>query len=522
MREVTGRVVWALALLLCLFAAPYADAQSPETLLMPGKLIKAHAKYEESCANCHDRSNRARQPQLCLACHKEIAADVSAQRGFHGRLAGASTTLQCHACHSEHLGRDADIVKFSRDQFDHARTDFPLQGAHAAVSCDSCHAKGKRFSEAQSDCYTCHRGQEPHEGKLGRECASCHDSGTWRHIAFNHDKTAFPLRDKHKDVACFACHFGNRYKSTPQQCVSCHAPDDVHRGERGPKCADCHATSGWKTAKFDHAKETKFALLGIHARIDCADCHRGGRLKDPLPRDCQGCHRGEDAHAGRFGGSCQTCHGNDKWLPATFDHTRDTKWPLEGRHAKVTCHACHTADVAAQKLETSCLTCHRASDVHSGKLGLDCAQCHTPAGWRADTNFDHDLTSFPLLGLHIAVPCEQCHVTRAYKDAGSGCVDCHRTDDFHKGGLGNDCARCHSANGWRIWEFDHGKETHFALTGAHAKINCADCHKQPAEQVKLDTSCAYCHAQDDIHLGQYGRQCQRCHSTLTFKGARPR
>jgi hypothetical protein len=522
MGEVTGRVVWALALLLCLFAAPRADAQSPETLLMPGKLTKAHAKYEESCANCHDRTNRARQPQLCLACHKEIAADVSAQRGFHGRLAGASTTLQCHACHSEHLGRDADIVKFSRDQFDHTRTDFQLQGAHAAVTCDSCHAKGKRFSEAPSDCYTCHREQEPHEGKLGRDCASCHDSAAWRNIGFNHDKTAFPLRDKHKDVACFACHFGNRYKSTPQQCVSCHAPDDVHRGERGPKCADCHATSGWKTAKFDHAKETKFALLGIHARIDCADCHKGGRLNDPLPRDCHGCHRGEDAHAGRFGESCQNCHGNDKWLPATFDHTRDTKWPLEGRHEKVACHACHTADVAAQKLETSCLTCHRASDVHSGKLGLDCAQCHTPAGWRADTNFDHDLTSFPLLGLHVAVPCEQCHVTRAYKDAGKGCVDCHRADDFHKGGLGNDCARCHSANGWRIWEFDHGKETHFALTGAHAKLNCADCHKQPAEQVKLETSCAYCHAQDDVHLGQYGRQCERCHSTVTFKGARPR
>jgi len=509
-------------MLLGLFAATHADAQSPETLLMPGKLIKGHAKYEENCASCHDRANRGRQPQLCLACHKEVAADVSAQRGFHGRLAGASTSLQCHACHSEHLGRDADIVKFSRDQFDHSRTDFVLQGAHAAVTCDSCHAKGKRFSEAPSDCYACHRNKEPHEGKLGRDCASCHDSAAWRHVTFDHSKTAFPLRDKHTDVTCFACHFGNRYKGTPQQCVSCHAPDDVHKSERGPKCADCHTTAGWKTEKFDHAKQTGFALLGSHARIDCADCHRGGRLKDPLPRDCQGCHRGQDAHAGRFGDKCQTCHGNDKWLPATFDHTRSTQWPLEARHEKVACHACHTANIASQKLETSCVSCHRASDVHSGKLGLDCAQCHTPAGWHSDTSFDHDLTSFPLVGLHVAVPCEQCHVTRAYKDAGKGCVDCHRADDFHKGGLGNDCARCHSANGWRIWEFDHGKETQFALTGAHAKANCADCHKQPAEQVKLETSCAYCHAQDDIHLGQYGRQCQRCHSTATFKGARPR
>jgi hypothetical protein len=522
MREGSGQLIWVLALLLCLFAAQRAEAVNPETLLMPGKLITAHAKFEEDCTSCHDRSNRARQPQLCLACHKPIAADVSAKRGFHGRLLGAATTLQCRACHSEHLGRDADIVKFSRDQFDHERTDFALRGAHAALACDSCHQKGKRFSEAPADCYSCHRRQEPHEGRLGRDCASCHDSVAWRRINFDHDKTAFPLRDKHKDVACFACHFGNRYKDTPQQCVSCHAPDDVHRGERGPKCADCHATSGWKTAKFDHAKETRFALEGIHARIDCADCHRSGRLNDPLPRDCEGCHRGQDAHAGRFGGKCGTCHGNDKWLPVTFDHTRDTKWPLEGRHVKVDCHACHTGVVATQHLETTCSSCHRASDVHAGKLGTDCAQCHTPAGWRSDTGFDHDFTDFPLVGLHVAVPCEQCHITRAYKDTGKNCIDCHRPDDVHKGSLGKECARCHSANGWRIWEFDHGKETHFALTGAHAKLVCASCHKQPADEVKLDTSCAYCHAQDDVHLGQYGRQCQRCHSTITFKGARPR
>jgi hypothetical protein len=126
------------------------------------------------------------------------------------------------------------------------------------------------------------------------------------------------------------------------------------------------------------------------------------------------------------------------------------------------------------------------------------------------------------VGLHVAVPCEQCHVTRAYKDADPGCISCHRADDVHKNGLGSDCARCHSPNGWRIWDFDHGKETHFPLTGAHAKKSCAACHKQPADQVKLDTSCAYCHAPDDVHLGQYGKQCDRCHSTITFKGARPR
>jgi hypothetical protein len=388
------------------------------------------------------------------------------------------------------------------------------------VTCDACHVKGKKWSGAPADCHACHRKDEPHEGKLGTNCASCHDTGAWRHIKFDHDKTEYPLTNKHLDVACAACHFNNRWKGAPTACASCHAPDDIHRGERGPKCGDCHTTAGWKTAKFDHLKQTGFALLGVHGRIDCQDCHRTGNFKDKIAKDCNGCHRGEDAHAGRLGPGCEKCHDNEHWKPPTFDHTRDTKWPLEGRHEKVDCHACHTAPTATQKLATDCNGCHRASDVHAGKLGTDCAQCHTPAGWRSDVDFDHDLSSFPLVGLHVAVPCEQCHVTRAYRDVGSKCIDCHKRDDVHKGALGPDCARCHSPNGWRIWEFDHGKETGFALTGAHAKVACEGCHRQPPDQVKLSESCVSCHLKDDVHLGQYGRQCQRCHSTVSFKGAR--
>jgi hypothetical protein len=495
-----------------------AHAVNPETLLMPGKLTRAHEKLEEDCSNCHDKADRSRQTPLCLDCHDKVADDIRQFRGFHGRMTGIATS-QCRACHSEHLGRDADIVRLSREQFDHKATDFALEGAHATLACDACHRQGKTFRDAPNTCHACHAKAEPHEGKLGKDCASCHDVSSWRSVRFDHGKTKYPLRDKHVDVPCVQCHFGNRYRGTPQQCVSCHAPDDVHHGERGSKCGDCHTTAGWKKTKFDHAKETGFALEGVHSRIDCQDCHRSGNFKDELPKDCFGCHRGEDAHAGRLGKECGKCHGNEKWLPSTFDHTRDTKWPLTGRHEKVECHACHTAPTASQKLATDCIGCHRASDVHATRLGTDCASCHTTDDWRTAVSFDHDLTDFPLVGLHVAVPCEQCHVTRAYKDVHKDCYSCHDQEDVHKGSLGKECARCHSPNGWRIWEFDHGKETHFALTGAHEKLACDGCHKQPADEVKLDSQCVSCHAQDDVHLGQYGRQCQRCHSTVTFKGA---
>src|SRR5579872_2924110 len=428
MREGKRVALLTLALVLGALPARRGDAVNPEVLLMPGKVSAAHQKYEEQCTLCHDRSDRNRQTTLCLDCHKEIAADIRAVHGFHGKLAGIAGA-QCRACHSEHLGRDGDIVKLSPAQFDHNGTEFPLRGAHAPLECGSCHHPGKPYRNTPSSCVDCHKQDEPHEGKLGRDCASCHDSSLWRHVTFDHGKTAFPLKDKHIGLACVACHFGNRYKDTPKQCVSCHAPDDVHRGERGAKCADCHTTAGWKSGKFDHAKETGFALQGVHASIDCAGCHRSGNFKDKLPKECVGCHQGQDAHAGRFGTDCSRCHGNEKWKPALFDHTRDTHWPLLGKHIEVACHACHTANLETQHLSHECGSCHRASDVHGGKLGKGCDQCHTVEGWSAGVSFDHDLTRYPLLGLHVAVPCQECHASRHYGEVGHQCIDCHKDVD---------------------------------------------------------------------------------------------
>jgi hypothetical protein len=38
--------------------------------------------------------------------------------------------------------------------------------------------------------------------------------------------------------------------------------------------------------------------------------------------------------------------------------------------------------------------------------------------------------------------------------------------------------------------------------------------------VKLSKECGVCHHKDDRHLGQYGAQCDRCHSNDSWKGAR--
>jgi hypothetical protein len=484
---------------------------------MPGPVIAAHAKLEEDCGQCHQPTDRTKQTPLCLACHKAVAHDVTSHTGFHGRISNIDKA-QCNACHTEHKGRTADIVKFDSLLFDHTSTDFPLTGSHAALECSGCHAPKKAYRDAPHECVACHRNDDAHAGKLGTQCSDCHKTTDWPHARFDHDKTSFPLHDKHREVACVQCHVNGQYRETPKTCVSCHAVDDVHRGSRGTDCAECHHTTGWKSEHFDHLKQTGFGMLGKHARLECRDCHRSGNLHEKLPRTCQGCHQADDAHAGRLGTECNTCHTNETWTSPSFDHRRDAHFALVGKHAALDCHICHTASIKTQRLGTDCASCHKSDDPHRGALGKDCAQCHTAERWLPIQNFDHDLTSFPLIGLHVAVPCARCHDTPDFRKTPQGCNDCHASNDVHKGGLGSSCNSCHSPNGWKLWEFDHAAQTRFPLTGAHGKLTCGSCHVKPATEVKLPTDCSACHKQDDVHLGQFGAQCQRCHSTITFKG----
>ncbi len=489
-----------------------SQATEVEKLLMPGQLSRAHSDIEADCTKCHDRADRPRQRQLCLDCHKEVAGDVARKTGFHGR---AAATAQCNACHTEHKGRGVDTVGLSPEAFDHARTDFLLAGAHASVPCATCHKAGKKYREAPRACIDCHREDDVHDGKLGTDCADCHESVRFKTTKFDHSKTKFPLNNAHAKAACFACHRNPTFKGAPGRCVDCHASDDVHRGSRGPDCASCHGTVDWKKNRFDHVKASDYALLGKHAKLACDSCHRGGDLKAELPRECSGCHQAVDVHSGRFGTACADCHEQDKWAIAVFDHEKRAKFALRGAHAKLDCHACHTGVLKQQKMPKDCAGCHGVDDVHKGSMGRECQTCHKESGWRDEVKFDHDFSKFPLVGLHVGVPCEECHASRAYRDAPDQCFACHKAKDVHKGKLKEDCGSCHDPNGWDFWQFDHST-THFMLTGAHLKLGCRDCHRKPDHDLTLSRECASCHRADDVHDGQFGRDCGRCHSTESF------
>lgn len=411
----------------------------------------------------------------------------------------------------------------------------PLVQGHAKLEaeCGKCHEPFSKSTQTKL-CLDCHKeiaadrvqkarfhGRNPEATR--QECTRCHTDHKGRRAdiiqfdreTFDHRFTNFELKDRHRGAPCQACHRPNvAFRKTAGQCYDCHKSVDPHKHQLGERCDACHAESGWRPAKaFDHSK-TKFKLEAAHKSVACATCHVGEIYKN-LPSTCVSCHRLQDVHANRYGPKCETCHDQGKWKPAHFDHNK-TKYPLRGAHQKVKCEACHTGDLYRDKLAMTCISCHKKDDPHKGELGARCERCHDVVAWRKKVAFDHDLSRFPLIGLHAAVPCEECHRSETYKNAPIACEKCHK--DVHKARLGPDCGQCHNPNGWARWRFDHAQQTKYPLTGAHAKVRCEACHTvSNPPNLKLPTDCYSCHHSEDAHRGTFGQMCEKCHVATEWR-----
>ena len=487
-------------------------------LLMPGELNHLHKKYEADCESCHVKGSGGTQNSLCLDCHEAVEADLRDRTGFHGKVAADN---ECKSCHGEHLGRDGDIVSLDRDRFDHGNSDFILEGAHVIVACDSCHVENKLFRDTKSECVACHKNDDRHGGAMGDQCENCHTSKSWIDNTFNHDDTGFALLGEHKSTSCSGCHPDQKFEKTPSECVACHAVDDPHRSRNGNQCDSCHAESDWNKLVFDHDRDTGFTLKGHHRDLTCNACHRDSSYDTKIGGTCIDCHQKDDQHDNRFGKKCQSCHASESWKKTTFDHTLDTDFTLLGKHKEVSCDSCHRVNALAAKLSTACVDCHKKNDVHEGEQGKECSTCHNNQAWFENVRFNHDLTLFPLVGMHAATGCESCHSSRVFKEASGNCEDCHLNDDFHEKTLGPNCSSCHNPNDWGLWVFDHDSQTDFILDGAHGGLSCRECHTRPVKnRPTVSSSCGTCHLNDDVHNRRFGRVCERCHTTESFKDIR--
>ena len=234
--------------------------------------------------------------------------------------------------------------------------------------------------------------------------------------------------------------------------------------------------------------------------------------------------------------SCESCHTATAWKPIRphpeFNHDTQTKYPLRGMHAGVTCQSCHINQVF-KKAAHDCASCH--ADLHRAQMGNQCAQCHTVQGWtpvRKMGPLDHS-NRFPLLGAHATVNCESCHrgaANAVFVGMSTECISCHRSDfvaarnpSHQQNNFPLNCAQCHSMNSWAGAKFDHSFV--FPLVGAHATLACTQCHVNNNFAIASRT-CAGCHLADynkttnPNHIqAAFPTDCALCHSSLSWSGA---
>ena len=339
--------------------------------------------------------------------------------------------------------------------------------------------------------------------KYEQECASCH-------VRFERQSQRQLCLDCHKEIAeDFQNKAGYHGKSPDvgnKECSQCHTE---HEGRN----ADI---TGLDRNKFNHDL-TEFPLLGKHKTTACGDCHMEKKPFHEAKSDCYSCHMKDDRHKGNLGEQCADCHSEIDWKDIHFDHKEKTDYALTGAHAKTKCVSCHI-DEKYKDTPDTCIGCHKKDDEHMGLNGPKCQDCHTTNNWK-ELLFDHfKRTGFALQGGHSGLKCEDCHEGNKYEvKLQKDCYSCHQKDDKHEGVNGTKCDDCHQVTVWKDVTFDHARDAMFALNGAHGHLECTDCHKEPAHEVKLATDCFGCHENDDPHAGQLGKTCDTCHGELAWK-----
>ena len=308
--------------------------------------------------------------------------------------------------------------------FDHLTTGFELDGVHRDLPCESCHLNAI-FKGTPRSCATCHIAgsqfnatpKTPAHIPSTNDCAACHNTIAFRpSMHFDHAAVL---------GSCISCHNGSiaqgegpTHPATTQDCASCHSviswnpPKQIdhsqiplsvagfciicHNGVQAAgkttghiatnlECGDCHLTTTWLGASFDHT--------GI--KTGCVSCHNGikavGKQGGHMPTSnlCENCHTSGIGTA------------LPSWAPSQFDHTQMTV---------TTCQTCHGGAV---KITTGFVSSQPSNHVPPIPSSIDCGVCHgnTPA---AET-WSVLAASIPTLHTGLSVGnCLLCHAGETF------------------------------------------------------------------------------------------------------------
>ena len=485
------------------------------------------------CRECHTALVFKEASTECISCHTDI----------HQMTVGSD----CVRCHNVENWLVDNITQLHQDN------GFPLLGVHAQISCTECHESNTNlaFNRIGNECINCHLKDfnattDPNHLTSGfsLECTDCHkiEGFDWSSEFINH--SFFPLTKGHDIADCAACHVNGQFKNTPTDCVACHQTDydnaqnpNHQTAAFSTNCIDCHTIDiEWMPAEYVEHDNFFPIYSGKHqGEWDaCMDCHLNPN--DFSEFTCTTCHTNpetDNEHREVNGyvyedRACLACHptGNEA---DNFDHNR-TRFPLRGAHSGLDCLECHNNGYAGTP--TDCAACHienfnqtTAPNHQVSGFSTECQNCHTEDAWQP-AFFDHENTNFPLRGAHITTDCIECH-TDGYAGTPTDCAACHTeeynqttTPNHQSAGFSTDCKNCHTEDAWEPAFFNH-ENTNFPLRGAHAMVDCIECHADGYEGTPTD--CSACHIDDynqttnpNHKASGFNTDCQICHGETAW------
>ncbi|MEJ2492651.1 MAG: selenite/tellurite reduction operon b-type cytochrome iron-sulfur cluster-binding subunit ExtO [Desulfuromonadales bacterium] len=202
-------------------------------------------------------------------------------------------------------------------------------------------------------------------------------------------------------------------------------------------------------------------LAGVHASLQCMDCHGANVAARPHPSSaeiraegCTGCHEGYDRI---FDQAMTTRVAEKRFVAENFE-------PFDPKFFEKNCNDCHVSDcldchggdghAIAPASQNACLACHKGYFVGREYLGMAPREDH-PRYQRGDTFMGETFLKMrPDLHAELEMTCIDCHSMQSLmqgQSASKRCTDCHQPDptvidhriDAHMTGM--ECYACHAA-----------------------------------------------------------------------------
>jgi hypothetical protein len=470
------------------------------------------------CYTCHFKgAERGHSVTGCKVCHGSPKQIVEHQGFSFNHESYLKIGVDCSQCHLDVIKGDAEVEQKKcyschverLSEFSNSAKIHSVHIKQHGVDCSECHneimhGKIRMVGPLETGCENCHQRQHTLQRQMyigvdGRDvsdtpsrmfaaqvsCEGCH-------LDLNRDGRS-DMSEKRQ--ACVKCHGKDYDKMLDRWMVKVHEVTTTISGgllyakqvvKSGKETAEQKALLGDAEFNFDFverghgAHNVEYAVKLLTKVADNIDAivQRSGNKGYRVPRTamltddnayCDLCHAFVPFEKTlTFAGQKFSHEKHTQFNKCTVCHSREV-------HKKLTitsegCESCHSTIKQAAKLATF-QGMEFSHDLHSKKLNLNCATCHSKDVFKKGTVENKACQSCHHQGKTLILDCKKCHVLQSEIYLGKFMSAASPQPDVMQAG-GIECDACHVT-----------KEQTVTSPG---KEKCAECHDKAYEDMHVE------------------------------------